>query len=242
MLIRNSDTFLPRFSSSLSELLATLSCICGLVLCSFLSCLFSSDKMRFMLNLALELELHRGGKVESPLVARLENHLRQGRLHQRIGWWLARKLVTFWQRCLMYTNHICHLKASRKLRRPESPMERGREQSQLNWARGLGSSLGSSRHFHNEENIGAGFSSTIGKDSSTQSLVGLDDLRRGLGPEVRKIQKSEGLAVQRIIRAGFSSTLGIWKLCWTWLFWIIPLWVKLNVKLEIGKCLPHPSF
>ena len=121
------DTVLPRFSSSLSELLATLSCICGFVYkCSFLSCLFSSDKMRFMLNLALKLELHRGGEVESPLVARLEDHLRQGRLHQRIGWWLARKLVTFWQRWLMnkdmlYTNHICHLKASRKLRRPESP-------------------------------------------------------------------------------------------------------------------------
>ena len=50
-------------------------------------------------------------------------------------------------------------------------------------------------------------------DSSTQSLVGLDDARRGRGPEVRNIQKSEGLAVRRIIRAGFSSTLGIWKLC-----------------------------
>ena len=50
------------------------------------SCFILSDKMRFMLNLALKLELKSGGKIESPLVARLENHLWQGRLHQKVGW------------------------------------------------------------------------------------------------------------------------------------------------------------
>ena len=115
---------------------------------------------------------------------------------------------------MLYTNHICHLKASRKLRRPESPGYGERERAKsAELSSGFRLEFGLESSFSQRGKHWSRLQLHDRHDSSTQSLVGLDDARRGRGPEVRNIQKSEGLAVRRIIRAGFISTLGIWKLC-----------------------------